>query len=117
MAKIYAQTFPIVWQQTTASLASSGSLSSGSFYTHGYARILGIVISSGSGVDAASAVRVRQSTDGGSNYDFITACQLSACSGSAFSIEVVGNVADIEYRGDTTASIAEFRSLWQLRPV
>lgn len=117
MSKIYIQKFPIVWQQTTASLAASGSIGSGSFLTAGYARLVGIMIASGSGADSGSAVKVYQSADSGSNWDFVTACALSACSGSGFSIEVIGDAAKIEYYADTTASTAEFRTLWMLRPV
>ncbi len=117
MAKFYSQDFPIAWAQTTASLASSGSIGSGNFFSHGYARLLGIAVCSGSGTDSASALRVRQSIDGGTNYDWVVTCALSACSGSAFSIEIVGDVIDITYFGDLTADSDEFRTKWVMRPV
>lgn len=116
MSKIYVQHFPVVWQ-TSASLASSGSLGSASIICNGYSRLVGIAIASGSGKDSASAIYIKQSADSGVNWDFTTSCALSACSGSAFSVEIVGNAVQVEYRGDTTASTTAFRTLWQLRPV
>ena len=116
MSKIYVQKFPAIFEYS-GSLASSGSLSGSNIKSDGYARIVGGAISSGSGVDSASAIRVKQSFDAGTNWDFITCCALSACSGSAFSIEVVGNMVSVEYWGDTTASTAEVRAWWALRPV
>lgn len=116
MSKVYIQKFPTVWSHS-GSLAQSGSVSSGSFLTAGYARLVGIIIASGSGKDSASCVTVSQSVDTGSNWDFTTTCALSACSGSGFSIEVLGDAAKVTYYGDTTASTAELRSKWMLRPV
>jgi len=116
MSKIYVQNFPVIWDYS-GTLVASGSILSASQICNGYAKIIGGIWSSGSGVDAASAIRVHQSVDGGQNYDIITCCGLSASSGSSFSIEVVGDRVKVQYHGDTTASIAAVRALWQLKPV
>lgn len=113
MATIHVQRFPIVWQ-TSGSLAAAGSNTSGSQYCHGYARIVGIVYSSASS-KAGSGLRISQSADSGSNYDYHTDFEISADSGSAFSIEIVGNRVKVDFATDSAAS--GFRTLWQLRPV
>jgi hypothetical protein len=114
MSKLYIQGTPTVWE-SAASLGSSASSTSGSFLTQGYARIVGMLITSGSLV-AASGVQIWQSGNRGSNWDYRTESTVSACSGSAFSIEVIGNAAKIEVRiGANDASV--FRTWWGLRPV
>ena len=113
MTKIYVQEFPIIWQ-SSASLAASGSTSS-SAHSGGYARLLGMVIASGS-TKAGSGLRVLQSPDGGTNWDYYADFEVSACSASAFSLEVIGNAVKIEWRnGADDADVA--RMLWQLRPI
>jgi len=116
MSRLAAQKFPVIWDYS-GSLAISSSILSSSQACNGYAKIIGGIWSSGSGIDAASAIRVHQSVDGGVNYDIITCCGLSASSGSSFSIEVVGDGVKVQYHGDTTASSASVRALWQLKPV
>jgi hypothetical protein len=111
VSKIYVQSFEPVWQ-TSACLSGSGT--SGSFVTAGYRHLLGMIMSCTSSV-AGSGLSIYQSPDYGAHWDYVTACAISACSGSAFDIEIVGNAAKIEFRPDTTASI--FRTLWQLRPI
>ena len=113
MAKIFVQQFPTVWQ-TSASIAVSGSVASGSYACEGYARLVGILTANASSV-AASGLRVYQSMDSGSNWDFYSDWVITACSGSAFSIEILGNTVKLEYRTDSAAS--QFRTLWMLRPV
>ena len=113
MAKIFVQQFPTVWQ-TSASLAASGSVSSGSYASDGYARIIGLLITNAS-AKAGSGLRISQSGDSGSNWDYHTDYAPSACSGSAYSIEIIGNTVKIEYRTDSAAS--QFRTLWQLKPI
>lgn len=113
MSKIYVQALPEVFA-TSASLAASGSISSGSFYTAGYARLIGIAIASAS-AKSGSGLAIYQSSDYGQNWDYATIYAPTACSGSAYSIEVVGNAAKIEYRTDSAASI--FRTSWRLRPI
>ena len=75
----------------------------------------GALISTAS-LKAASGLRIWQSADGGSNFDFYTDYVPSACSGSMFSIELVGNAAKVDaYTDGSGASI--FRTVWILRPV
>jgi len=111
MAKIFVQKFPVVWQ-ASGSLPASGSISSGSVISNGYARLIGIFIASAS----VDSLRVLQSADQGANWDYWTDYAPSACSGSAFSIEIVGNAVKIEYRNGSDVA-NEYRTLWQLRPV
>ena len=113
MAKIFVQQFPTVWQ-TSASLAASGSVSSGSYASDGYARIIGLLITNAS-AKAGSGLRISQSGDSGSNWDYHTDYAPSACFGSAYSIEIIGNAVKIDFVPETTASI--FRTVWYLRPV
>jgi len=113
MPKLHVQKAPPVWS-TSASLASSGSSTSGSFICPGYARITGIIISSASS-ESGSGLRISQSPNFGDNYDYHTDYQISACSGSAFSIEIVGNCVKVDYKTDSAADV--FRTLWQLRPI
>ena len=107
-----AQTF-ITVLQSSASLAASGSVS-GSAISTGYARLVGSVIANAS-AKAGSGLRVSQSPDSGSNWDYVTDYAPSACSGSAFSIEIIGNAVKVDYITDGAASL--FRTLWQLRPI
>lgn len=113
MAKIYVQDFPLVWG-TNAAL--SGCATSGSFLTDGYARLVGTLISCTSAV-AASGLLVRQGyyNNGALTWIHQTPYAPAACTASAYSIELVGNVAQVEFRPDTTASI--FATVWQLRPI
>ncbi len=113
MSKIYVQNAPIVWQ-TSASLAASAS-SGGSALCGGYARLVGIHIAAAS-AKAASGLRIWQSTDAGTNWDYYADFVPSACSASAFSIEIIGNAVKVDFRTDG-AGASILRSLWQLRPV
>ena len=109
--KVFVQKSPSVWNYSGS---LSGSTSSGSFACDGYARVTGIIISSTSSV-AGSGLRIKQSSDYGLNYDYVTTCALSACSGSAYSIEIVGNSVEIEFIPD--GSVDVFRTNWQARPI
>ncbi len=113
MSKVYVQNFPVVWQ-SSASLATSGC-SGGSALSAGYARLVGGIISAAS-AKAASGLRIWQSFDSGSNWDFWTDYVPSASSASAFSIEVIGNAVKVDFRTDS-AGASILRTLWQLRPV
>ena len=113
MAKIYVQSFKIAWA-STASMAAAGCQTSGSFSTLGYARIIGSVISNAS-FKGGSGFRFSQSLDGGLNYDFHSDFAPTACSGSAFSIEVIGDAAKIDAITDSAASL--FRAGFWLRPI
>lgn len=114
MAVIYKMTSPCMWG-TSASLAASASINSGSFRTDGYARIVGTLISSAS-LKAGSGLRVEQSSDNGVNYDYAADWVPSACSGSGFSVEVVGNQALITIRTDGDGAPV-LRTAWRLRPI
>jgi hypothetical protein len=111
--RVAVQRLPAIWQ-TSGSLALSASAASDSVWSKGYSRAVGIIISSASS-KAGSGLRICQSSDSGTNFDYCTDFEISACSGSAFSVEVVGDMIKIEYRTDSEA--AEFRTLWQLRPI
>ena len=113
MAKLYVQSEPTVWA-TSASLAASGSCTSGSYACDGYARLVGILATNAS-AKAASGLRVSQSCDSGSNWDYVYDSVPSACLPSAYTIEVIGNAIKIDYITDSAAS--QFRTRWMLRPI
>ena len=102
---------------TTSSLAAAGSVS-GSFFSEGYARIVGMVISNASLV-AGSGISIRQAISScaanSGSWDYITTANLTACSGSAFDVEIYGQVVQVFHKVDSAASI--FRSRWYLRPL
>lgn len=111
--KTNVQQNKIFWQPS-GSLAAGASVTSGSISCDGYARITGLFYSSAS-AKAGSGLRVSQSANGGTNYDFHTDFAPSACSGSSFSVEVVGDVAKVDFIADSQAD--EYRAIWSLRPV
>lgn len=113
MSKIYVQGSEEVFINS-ASIAAGGSVSSEIFITKGYAKITGILISSAS-AKAGSGLSIWQSGDYGQNWDYRTIYAPTACSGSGFSIEVIGNAAKIDYITDGAANI--FRTAWHLRPI
>ena len=113
MSKVYVQATIDVWS-ASAPIALAGSVTSGSFITQGYTRLLGILYTDAS-AKAGSGLRIAQSANWGVNWDYNTDFAPSASSGSAYSIEIVGNAAKIDYITDSAASI--FRTAWYLRPV
>ena len=113
MAKIFVQSLPTVWA-TSASLAAAGSATSGSYACDGYARLVGIVATNAS-AKAASGLRIWQSVDSGSNWDYKYDSVPSACSPSAYSVEIIGNAVKIDFITDSAAS--QFRTRWMLRPI
>lgn len=113
MGRTYAQATPVVLQ-VSASLAAATSIS-GSRSCVGYSRIVGILFSSASSV-AGCSLLIDQSADSGTAWDQTTACNLSANSGSGFSVEIVGNMVRVRFiNGDDDATAV--RALWTLRPV
>lgn len=114
MAKIYLQSSPCVLD-TSASIAASGS-TTGSLHCAGYARVVGVAISSASLV-AGSGIRVEHSCDLGSNWDGIEDLgTLTACSGSLFSACLVGNAVRVTiFNGATDAD--EVRAQFRLVPI
>lgn len=113
MSKLYIQGFNEVWL-SSASLSAGGSQTSGSFITAGYNVLVGILATNAS-AKSASGLRIWQSCDNGKNYDYWTDYAPTACSGSAFSITIYGNVAKIDYITDDAASL--MRTAWHLRPI
>lgn len=113
MAKIYVQKFPAVLVSSASFVATA--CPSGSMLCGGYSRIVGIVYA-GCTMDTGSAIRVEQSADKGTNWDYKTEYSMSACSGSAFSINIVGNAVRVTMRS-STCNVNPFRTLWQLCPV
>ena len=112
MSKIYVQNMPVVLDYS-ASLAAKGS-TTGSLICNGYARIVGLHWSNAS-AESVSGLEVRQSANGGTNWDYVTRYVPAANSGSAFSVEIIGDAVQVFYKTDSAA--ASIRSLWQLRPV
>lgn len=98
----------------SGSIASGDSITSGSIPCKGYSRITGILTSSASSL-SGSGLRISQSADLGANFDYVTSWNISACSGSAFSVEIVGNAVQVDFAVDDDAD--EVRTLWHLRPV
>lgn len=113
MSKTNTQQTTNVWK-ASGSLAAAASTTSGSISCGGFARITGLFISSAS-AKAGSGLRVSQSPDGGSNFDYHSDFAPSACSGSSFSVEIVGDVVKVDFITDSAAD--EYRTIWNLRPI
>lgn len=113
MAKIYIQNSPCMWGYA-ADLGAAGS-TSGSDNCSGYARITGLFWASAS-VESSSGLRIWQSSNGGTNWDYWSDYVPTADSGSAFSLELVGNAVKVQVCADNGAS-ASVRTVWHLRPV
>lgn len=114
MSKIFVQSSPEVWSRS-ACITGSTSVNSGSFYTEGYTKLVGMVYS-GASAASINGLKISQSSDYGANYDYSTSYAQSACSGSGYSIEIVGNAAKIEFYTDADGA-NPFRTSWRLRPV
>ena len=112
MSKVYVQNSPVVWESTTAQGATASS--SGSMLCGGYARITGVHWASAS-ADSASGLRVWQSADYGANWDYWTDYVPIANSGSAFSVEIIGNAVKVAFKPHSAA--ASVRTCWRLRPI
>lgn len=112
MSKTNVQDFSSAWSNS-ASLAAAGSATSGSFYAHGYARLVGIHAANAS-AKAGSGLRIWQGFSSAC-FDYFTDYVPSACSGSGFSIEIIAPFGKIDYITDSAASI--LRSNWALRPI
>ena len=113
LALITYQSPCTIWLYS-GSVASSGSITSGSFSTVGYSRLLGGIISSASAI-AGSGLRISQSFDSGQTWDYNDDFAISACSGSGFSVEVHGNTMRVDLKVDSQADVV--RALWFMRPV
>lgn len=115
MAKIWVQSATCPWGYDGA-ITSATSVSSGSFVTKGYSRLVGIVAAD-EALDPASGVCVQQSIDGGVNWDYSYKNTVSASSGSAFSLECVGDSAQILIWATSNVTATSVRTAWRLRPV
>ena len=113
MAKIWIQYATCPWGYS-GSLDANAS-TAGSFSTLGYARLTGIVYSS-CALDTASGVLVRQSGNGGVNWDHAYASTVNTGGGSAFALEVYGDAAQVLLKMGA-ASGASVRAAWHLRPI
>ena len=111
--RAYAQVPLTIWQYS-GSLAAAGSMSSGSYPCLGYARLTGMLYSSAS-AESASGLRIYQSSDYGQTWDYWYDSVPTAISGSAYSVEVVGNTIKVNYKTDSAA--ASVRLLFALRPI
>ena len=114
MSKLYIQNTPTLFN-LSGSFAAAGS-TSGSLGSAGYAKIVGVfrsdVVS-----ETGSGLRIEQSSNGGTNWDIISAsCLASACAASSFSVEVVGNAVRLFWRNGAGAASAA-RINFFLRPI
>jgi len=119
--RTYAQAPKTAWDiaystAATASLPAASSINSGSFATAGYARLVGVVFSDAS-MSGVCGIRVRQSSTSVPNWDYESNFTLGACSGSGFSIEVVGRYGQVELFSGATCAASILRSYWTLRPI
>jgi len=115
MPKTNVQDAPQVWEETSASIVATGSLS-GSLISHGYARLTGLFFSDVD-TETASGLKIEQSADLGTNWDYVSASDLiAACTITACSVEIVGNA--VRVTAITGASAAsDLRTTWRLRPI
>jgi len=109
MSVVYVQRLPVVLESGCAILVGGSTVSPGQ-NCDGYSRIVGQLISSASGV-----LTIEQSADRGFNYDYEFPTNVSACSGSGFSAEIVGNYVRVNFTPDGAADA--FRAFFQLRPI
>lgn len=112
MSRIYAQAMG-TGHEYIGDLAASG-ITTGSFSTTGYSKLVGSVISNGSS-RAGSGLRVEQSIDG-TNWDFLSVSGVAACTATSPIIDVIGRFARVTFQSGENSS-ASLRMLWQLRPI
>ena len=100
----------------TGSLAIGGSIS-GSVIDYGMSKIIGIVFSDASSM-TGSGIIIKQSIDGGENWDHQSTWDISACDvgNSAFELSVIGDAVKIEYRNGSEIA-SNLRMKWYTRPV
>ena len=114
MSKINSQNFPEV-------LSFSGSVGAacdmtGSLLCSGYSQLIGYITSSGS-LDGTVGLSVQQSVNSGSEWDIISASQVSA---TAFTtscmIDIIGDAIRVRSKNGATKT-SNLRMLFQLKPV
>jgi hypothetical protein len=96
--------------QTTTPVGTT-SYTSKSFYTQGFARIVGTAFS-----NTAGSLNVDQSSDG-VNWDVSTTTAVSAGTGTSFSVEVVAPYARVRFAGSPTQVNATLRIFPWLRRI
>ncbi len=115
MGKLYVQKFPEVLAYDSGSVGSGCTLT-GSFLCSGYSQIVGFLTSSGS-LNSSSGLRIHQSVNKGTDWDYLSASQVSATGFSAsYMVDIFGDAVRVQFiNGGTTA--ASLRMLFQLKPV
>jgi len=83
---------------TTTPLGSTATFTSSTFSTDGYDRITGTVFA-----DQSGTLRIDQSSDGGTNFDFTSEFSVTANTGVGFSVEAIAPTARIRYTNGATA--------------
>jgi len=116
MAKIHVLNTPTVLDTTAAQTAKG--YTSGSLVCDGFSRLVGLLYSNASAaVGSASGLVIRQSADGGANWDVVSASyQVTASAASVFNVNLLGNAVKVEFwNGATAASL--FRCSFRLMPI
>lgn len=115
MSNIKAQPFQVVFQLTSGCFTANGA-SSGSLICDGYSKLVGFITTDASLV-AACGLKLRQSVDGGTNWDYVSASDTVAEGGSAAcSVEIIGDAVRVDVvTGDDEASAMRFGFF--LRPI
>ena len=115
MSKLQVQQFPVVLRHS-GSLAEGASSLSGCLISTGYSVLRGLLFSTAS-LETASGIRVRQSTDSGSNWDETSLSSMVTNSGaSAYQYNIYGNAVQVIVKMGVSAS-GTVRTLWQLVPI
>lgn len=115
MGKTNVQQTTIVLESQSPCLAAGASVA-GSAICHGFAKLVG-VFRSDVDTETASGLRIEQSADFGSNWDYVSGSDLIAAStGTGCSIDVVGNAVKVTIISGGSAASA-LRTSWRLRPI
>jgi len=115
MSKLYAQKFPVVSSCTSGCFGAAASMSA-SYVCNGYAYLMGF-LRTDQALDSGSGLIVRQSVDGGVNWDYVSASDgIGANASAACKIEIIGDAVQVFVRNGATAA-SSLRMLWQLRPI
>lgn len=112
MTRLYSQANAIVLA-TSASLPVNGTIT-GSLVCLGYTKLIGLLWSNASGT--ASALRIQQSSNYGSTWDYETLYPIAASTASGFSLDLYGNAVKVSASmGAGAASL--FRANFSVRPI
>ena len=115
MAKVFVQKFPSVLTYS-GSLAANTAIT-GSAKCAGYSRLLGFITMSSSS-ETASGLNIKQSVDGGINWDCVSASDAiaTATGSAACSLEILGDAVRVSFKAGAT-TITSMKTLFQLRPI